>query len=628
MKVASTIFLIIALPVLAVQSVAAPSPADIPQFKSLEQKIQKVVQKVLPATVSLFSPRNGASGSGVVVNIDGLILSAGHVVRGTEQMTVIFPNGEQATAKVLGANYTRDTAMLQITDAKPQGGWPHADLGDSAQMNSGDLVIALGHSGGYDPIRTPPVRFGRFLAHGTDQYLCTDCALIAGDSGGPLFDLNGKVVGIHSSIGESLSSNNHAGISGFLEDWNKLKKSKKWGRMGENSAFDHPLNFFKQGSSQDAVRMLDPLGALSRRDIHALKSQAARFYSNSKPAVSLAAKSTVSIYANGNRISYGTVVRANQGPQPIILTKWSEVKARGSRLVIVTTEGKTLPAEVSGVYPQDDIAVLDYTAASDPGLKPLDLSKPPSVALGSLVLMARPDGNVGSLGVVSVNPRSLRDGDKAYLGVMMGSRSEGAEGIPLQKIMPGSAAAKAGLKAGDIILRVNRKELSGPAEMQTMLQRLQPGSKIDVTFQRGRARKNTTIKLGSLSENTSIRNIPQARMNTMERMGTNPSDVRSNFPNVIQSDMPTNASDVGAPVTNLTGELAGIVIARGSRIKTFIIPTESIRELLSKPPQSLRKAQAHSASRSNVSVKRIEEDPLERVLRLLGKSKKSGNEGR
>ena len=164
--------------------------------------------------------------------------------------------------------------------------------------------------------------------------------------------------------------------------------------------------------------------------------------------------------------------------------------------------------------------------------------------------------------------------------------------------------------------------------MQTMLQRLQPGSKIDVTFQRGRARKNTTIKLGSLSENTSIRNIPQARMNTMERMGTNPSDVRSNFPNVIQSDMPTNASDVGAPVTNLTGELAGIVIARGSRIKTFIIPTESIRELLSKPPQSLRKAQAHSASRSNVSVKRIEEDPLERVLRLLGKSKKSGNEGR
>lgn len=219
---------------------AVPSPQDISQLKSLEKKITIVVQKVLPATVSLFSTKNGASGSGVVVNKDGLILTAGHVVRGSDEMTVIFPNGKQATGKVLGANYTRDTAMVQITDPKPASGWPHAKVGSSKKLTTGDLVVALGHAGGYDPVRTPPVRFGRVIARGLDQFISTDCTLIGGDSGGPLFDLRGNIIGIHSSIGESLSSNNHASIAGILQDWDKLKKGQTWGRLGGSSMLDNP----------------------------------------------------------------------------------------------------------------------------------------------------------------------------------------------------------------------------------------------------------------------------------------------------------------------------------------------------------------------------------------------------
>ena len=118
----ATIFAtIFALAMLAIQPLAAaPSPQNISQLKSLEQKVTGVVQKVLPATISLFSTKSGASGSGVVVSKDGLILTAGHVVRGSDEMTVVFPNGKQATGKVLGANYTRDTAMIQIMDPKPR----------------------------------------------------------------------------------------------------------------------------------------------------------------------------------------------------------------------------------------------------------------------------------------------------------------------------------------------------------------------------------------------------------------------------------------------------------------------------------------------------------------------------
>ena len=232
---------IFAIALLAIQPLAAaPSPQNISQLKSLEQKVTGVVQKVLPATISLFSTKSGASGSGVVVSKDGLILTAGHVVRGSDKMTVVFPNGKQATGKVLGANYTRDTAMIQIMDPKPTFGWPHAGIGKSRKLDSGDLVIALGHAGGYDPVRTPPVRFGRVIAQGQDHFLSTDCTLIGGDSGGPLFDLNGSVVGIHSSIGESLSSNNHAGITGVLQDWKKLEKGETWGRLGGSSLLDNP----------------------------------------------------------------------------------------------------------------------------------------------------------------------------------------------------------------------------------------------------------------------------------------------------------------------------------------------------------------------------------------------------
>ena len=158
------------------------------------------------------------------------------MVRGTDEMTVIFPNGKQARAKVLGANYTRDSAMAQIIDKGP---WPHTELGHSKSLKPGDLVISLGHAGGYDPVRTPPIRFGRIISRGINKFISSDCTLIGGDSGGPLFDLEGNVIGIHSSIGTSLASNNHASIEGFRQDWDRLKKGETWGRLG-GSALDDP----------------------------------------------------------------------------------------------------------------------------------------------------------------------------------------------------------------------------------------------------------------------------------------------------------------------------------------------------------------------------------------------------
>ncbi|MCW1923051.1 S1C family serine protease [Luteolibacter arcticus] len=201
---------------------------SIEDIRKLEGKIAAVAEKAMKSTVALISEESGASGSGVITSADGLILTAAHVIEGAEEVTVVFPDGKQVKGKVLGANLSKDIGMVQIEDKGP---WPFMERGESKPLQAGDWVIAMGHSTGFDPARTPPVRFGSVVSDGPGNFLTTDCTLIGGDSGGPLFDLEGKVIGINSSIGDALKNNNHAGVDGFKEDWDRLQAGEVWGRL-------------------------------------------------------------------------------------------------------------------------------------------------------------------------------------------------------------------------------------------------------------------------------------------------------------------------------------------------------------------------------------------------------------
>ena len=242
-----TLFILL-LGLVPLTSLATPSIENLSDLKEIQKKVHSVVEKVLPATVSLYSTENGASGSGVIVSKDGIVLTAAHVVqvdkrRTLREIELIFPNGKLAKARVIGAHYSRDSAMLKIIDTPPAGGWPHVKIGNSKDLVISDLVVALGHPSGYDPTRTPPVRFGRVISKSDNHFFSTDCSIIGGDSGGPLFDLDGKLIGIHSFIKESISSNYHAGLTGFQQDWEKLLAGKIWGTLGEYSFYqgDSPV---------------------------------------------------------------------------------------------------------------------------------------------------------------------------------------------------------------------------------------------------------------------------------------------------------------------------------------------------------------------------------------------------
>jgi serine protease Do len=210
---------------------------SVKELKDEESRVEQLVDQVMACTVCVRSANGSGSGSGVIVNEQGLVLTAAHVTQAAgADLIIIFPDGKEVKAKSLGANIGRDAGMAQITEG---GKYPFAKPGKSADLSPNQWCVALGHAGGFDPSRTPPVRLGRVLNNG--RFVSTDCTLIGGDSGGPLFDIEGRVIGIHSNIGQSLSQNNHVPIDVFHADWKRMQDGELFGRPQGNGDPNRPM---------------------------------------------------------------------------------------------------------------------------------------------------------------------------------------------------------------------------------------------------------------------------------------------------------------------------------------------------------------------------------------------------
>lgn len=200
-------------------------PTSLDQLQSMEKRFKKLSERLTPATVNIqmFTGAKGPSqGSGVVVSADGYILTAAHVIGEPNAIAnVVFPDGKSYKAKTLGVNSgVIDSGMLKIID-QDSTVFPHVNLGISSSLNLGQWVLAIGHPGGLDKDRGLVTRIGRIVGK-TAGVIRTDCTLVGGDSGGPLFDMNGELIGIHSRIGRTLSDNFHVPVDQYSENWDKL----------------------------------------------------------------------------------------------------------------------------------------------------------------------------------------------------------------------------------------------------------------------------------------------------------------------------------------------------------------------------------------------------------------------
>lgn len=217
-----------AAPTTAPSAVAVKTvPENLRDLRALQARVQDVVARVSPAVVGL---RVSGQGSGVLISDDGYILTAGHVASAPgRDVTVILSNGKFARAKALGINYGMDSGLIKIIEDPPAGGWPYVEMGHSSALQKGQWCIALGHPGGFKFGRTPPLRLGHILDN-RPTFVRTDCTLVGGDSGGPLFDLDGKVIAINSRIGSSLNDNMHVPIETYHETWDRLVAGEAWGQ--------------------------------------------------------------------------------------------------------------------------------------------------------------------------------------------------------------------------------------------------------------------------------------------------------------------------------------------------------------------------------------------------------------
>lgn len=146
-----------------------------------------------------MQPRMG-EGSGFIIDSDGYIATNNHVVDGATQVKVTLKSGEELTAKVVGTDPSTDLALLKVDDGKRL---PSLEWGDSDKARVGDWVLAIGNPFGLGGSATAGIisARGRDIQSGRyDDFIQVDAAINSGNSGGPIFNSAGQVIGINTAI--------------------------------------------------------------------------------------------------------------------------------------------------------------------------------------------------------------------------------------------------------------------------------------------------------------------------------------------------------------------------------------------------------------------------------------------
>lgn len=214
------------------------APGSVDDLRAMQRHVQSLSEKVLHATVGVQV--GSAQGSGVVISADGFVLTAAHVIGKSGRTAQIFlQDGRKVRAQTLGTFRTMDAGLLKIQSLPGNGTseWPHAKIGDSSKVSLGQWCLATGHPGGIQNGRQPAVRLGRILSINPSSAISSDCTLIGGDSGGPLFDMQGNVIGVHSRIGGPLTANLHIPVNSYQQEWERLARGDNWGHIPGNRPF-------------------------------------------------------------------------------------------------------------------------------------------------------------------------------------------------------------------------------------------------------------------------------------------------------------------------------------------------------------------------------------------------------
>ncbi len=375
------------------------------------------------------APAQGV-GSGFIISADGTILTNAHVVDGATEVTVRLADKREFKAKVLGADAKTDVAVIKI-DAT---GLPTVKIGDTRKLRVGEWVAAIGSPFGLEHTVTAGIVSAKSRNLPDERlvpFIQTDVAVNPGNSGGPLFNMNGEVVGINSQI-----------------------FSTSGGYMGLSFAI--PIDL--------AMKVKDQLvayGKVTRGRIGVVVQQVtpalAESFGLGTPRGALVSNVEPNAPAAQAGLQSGDVIVAFNG-KPI-------------------AESGELPAIVADVKPGETATARVWRNGAERDVKITVAEMPAERA----TLAAAPAAQQGKLGV-AVRPLSADEAKRLQSdGGLLVERAEGA-------------AAKAGMRAGDVILGVNGKAVKSIDELKRALDAA--GKSAAVLVQRGENRIFVPVQIG------------------------------------------------------------------------------------------------------------------------------------
>jgi serine protease Do len=249
-----------------------------------------------------------------------------------------------------------------------------------------------------------------------------------------------------------------------------------------------------------------------------------------------------------------------------ILTKASEVKK--AKELQCQVKGAWVSAKVIRVWEDDDLALVKV-ATKD--LPTVHWSSKVIPDLGSFLSAVAPEGlDPVAIGVVSVPLRNQKMKGRGYLGVQLDTDDHG---LRIKSVIPDAAAFIAGVLANDRILELDGQKPDSYNAFTRIVGDRKPGEKVKLKLQRGDDVMEKEIKLGD-------RPLGPRPFDNANNFGSVLSQRRDEFPAVVQTDFPMNANQCGGPVTDLDGNVLGLVIARSGRVETLFLPSDVIKKHL------------------------------------------------
>jgi len=530
-------------------------------LSDLEKQVQKAVAIAISSSVYItdYDPVAkapvGSRFSGVTVSADGTILTVGHTTVPGASYMVTFPDGKECTATCLGRISGVDAAMLKINE---KGAWPFAEMGYSSSLKEKEPCISISYPASFES-NILLVRFGFVAEVSTSQRanrIRTTLLMEPGDSGGPAFDLLGRVIGMHSSIDSSLVNNFEVPIDLYRKYWHALEQQIAYEvlPMGEMVGADslsssksmfNNLTSFKDSFDQLSLKLNN---------------------SSLKLSSTLSGKTEV---VNSTLISLKGLAPAKKiSGKSYLISKNSMV---GDHPVVYMSGGKTVDARIVYRDNEKDLVLLELAESIKGNLeiKSLKTAKLNKNDLGRFLFSPQPsgEGKWGVLGTPTFDlPKRFRAGYSGAYPVMKDGK------LQIGMVGYNSAAKLAKVNVGDEVMSINGIKVDTQESFMKEMKKTLPGD--NVILQRKVSGVVDTVNMTMLK-------YPQSGdLHPAERFFGGKSNYRDGFDGVFVQDAKIIPSECGGPVLDINGNLLGVNIARYSRTSTIVSGTSELKKFI------------------------------------------------